>query len=122
MEDLIEEIFTEEHERAKLYLENALKILGMAQIAAGTTDMFWTGLNVNIFNLGIIITGFIFFIGAEKLQSSFKKLIQKREREEEKYQYNDERVYDNDAIESLEKYHEKSKKRDLKKYGFANRK
>lgn len=111
----------EYHEKAKYYLEGALKILGIGQIAAGATDMFWNGFNFNIFNISIVVTGVIFFIGAETLRATLNKIIKKEEKEREKKVYDSYKRIDDQFTATFEEYKEKTKEKEHKLYSFAEK-
>ena len=86
--DSATEIFSEDKERAKTYLEKALKILGICQIAAGTADIFWNGgFNFTMLNSVIVGTGFIFFLGSIALREPLDKLKEEEHFEEERLKF-----------------------------------
>ncbi|MGM5483899.1 MAG: hypothetical protein ACQER9_03210 [Nanobdellota archaeon] len=114
----IDEIVEEKKEESNMYLDGSLKILGMGQIAAGIADIFWGGSpNLNIFNVLIIITGVIFFFGAEKLMGKWKDIMDDIEKKrQENYKYKSENNYELSYVKTVDEYKKKKEREDFKNY------
>ena len=117
--DTSAEMTAEYHERAKHYLENALKILGLAQIAGAVAEMFWGGtLELTLFNVLILVTGLIFFFGAEGLKKPLKILLHQEEKEVDRARYESNRTFEPPREWFIEEKHQEEKEKLYKKYNF----
>lgn len=116
--DTLNEVVSEDRERAKTYLENALKILGICQIAGGIADMFWNGyLNFTMFNSVIVVTGFIFFLGSSALKEPLRKLLYMESKEEVENKFKATREVHYSKEELVEDYKEKQLREYHEKFG-----
>lgn len=118
----VNEMLTEDHERAKTYLEGSLKVLGVAQVAGAMTDMVWGGgININFMNIMILITGIIFFTGGEALRKPLMRILKAEKKEEKELDYNQATKIAYSARSAREEYEYKKQQEIDNKFGFAKR-
>lgn len=121
--DAYQEMVDEEHEKSKYYLENALKILGIAQISASVADVFWGGgINLSLFNVLIFITGMIFMVGSDLMKKPLKKIQKEEEREvENRLRFEPEKVYDTFTEQLYHAYENEERRIDDKRFDFLKK-